>query len=229
MNARRRNSSIYIVGIVLALALLMASTGGRAAQATGSLAGATATATHAPSATLPAATPRPAAPFALKDWTLSNVSTLPYGCKDKAPVCWRGVGRVAYPMSWGQRYWKMEGGIQPIKTLVKSYLQTKQPVRIESSWPGVMLTFWHKFSLAQPVIVRVQTGGVWHEVKQFRRLTTNQWEQAVVDLSAYKGQDVLIEISTTGANWWWVQDIQLTPGTGGSASTPATTQPTPKP
>lgn len=183
------------------------------------------TSTPAPTATptaLPSPTPTLAPkPVVLEDWKWDYFKLMPYGCKDGAPKCWEGVGMV-YTITSSKQVGKTVRHAQSNK----SYLLTKTPLRIDAAWPSPALVFWHKFKLTQSIFFRVQTGGVWKEVREIIDHDAPEWTRTSLDLTPYKGQEISIEISSVGSIWWWVQELQIVPDFIAPTPAPVTPQAT---
>lgn len=139
----------------------------------------------------------------LTDWGMQFWAPLSSGCTIKEAPCW-----------------KMDDNYN--KHLGSAYLTliSKTPLLIEESWSNPRLTFWHKYKFERAANIDIQVEGRWINVMGLSNKTSGgRWIQEAIDLSNYKGKEILIRFVAAGI-WgsggikgsdWFVNDINLVP------------------
>jgi hypothetical protein len=91
-----------------------------------------------------------------------------------------------------------------------------QALQVPSTGPHT-LTVWYKHqsgSDADTVAIRVVDGSNTQVLKTLTNATSNTWQRADFDLSAYAGKQVSLQFAGSGANdgsssTWWIDDVSL--------------------
>jgi hypothetical protein len=97
------------------------------------------------------------------------------------------------------------------------YLTMKKPVLIDPDWPNPHLIFSHSNYLiyalnACTYSIYVQVDGQWQTLWSIPREGGSAWRTVRVDLTKYKGQEILIQFSTDDCyTEWYIRDIQIDP------------------
>ena len=136
-------------------------------------------------------------PFSLVDWKLNNMVQAP-GCgEDKnGPPCWFGS--------------KAEMSITSLK-----------PIFIDPAWPNPYLAFSHRYVFVHNATIYVNIKGGWEILWSFPAGQSTPWIPFNVDLSKFKGEEILIQMYATGSSnspsgkvrtsSWDIRDPQIIP------------------
>jgi hypothetical protein len=138
-----------------------------------------------------------ASPTSITEWDMLYWRPLPSGCHFEDMVCWRLFDDF-----------KTTGG------KADAVLTSKNAVYIEENWNSPYLVFWHEPDLRYTAYLNLRVDGTPTTVKDFSK-SSGMWKQAYVDLSQYKGKNVIVQfISIVGEkriSYWLIQDVQIVP------------------
>jgi len=165
------------------------------------------TQTAAPSgATLTQASPSvqtTLSPLLITDWKQGYFAQLSSGCKLPDTPCWRSDDD--YQKHFGDNM----------------VLTSRSRIFIDPSWPRPYLAFWHKFHFEISASLSVEENGTWEDLALYNK-GNQEWEQTYLDLSKFKGEEILIKFTVATARWgsfrhnppkseWYLQQIQIIP------------------
>jgi hypothetical protein len=160
---------------------------------------------------LPTVTVVAASTVLITNWQ-TNLQSMPYGCKDKATQCWLGSGSTSN---------SHKGTPDPSNKIAKSLkwmydysMITNQSIAVDPSWINPHLVFWQRYDLLYPIILRIKgsdQNDTWKQVWMSSNYNSPQWQQFNVDLGAYKGKAIQLQLITQSPRYWWVQDFQVVP------------------
>jgi hypothetical protein len=144
---------------------------------------------ESPSATLPE--PSSTEPVSLLDWDATNMSQAP-GCGEdrNGPPCWFGTGTELTMLS-------------------------AKPILIDPSWPKPYLVFSHRYDFIQNATIYINVDGEWKVLWSFFQGQSSLWLPFQVDLSDYKGKEILFQFTELGStnkkSMWNIRDPQIIP------------------
>jgi hypothetical protein len=136
-------------------------------------------------------------PIALLDWRPINMVQAP-GCgEDKSgPPCWYGS--------------KAEMSITSLK-----------PIFIDPAWPSPHFIFSHRYVFVHDATIYVNVKGGWEILWSFPADQSAGWVPFDVDLTKFKGEEILIQMYSTGSvttqsgkvrvSSWDIRDPQIIP------------------
>jgi hypothetical protein len=142
-------------------------------------------------------TPASLEPISLTDWEPINLRQAP-GCGQdhSGPPCWFG-------------------------TAENLSITLKKPILIDPAWPSPYLVFTHKYVFIHNATIYANAGGSWEILWSFPAGQSILRVPHQVDLSKYKGKEILLQFSSTGAsttasgkvrmNTWEIRDPQIVP------------------
>jgi hypothetical protein len=148
----------------------------------------------------------PTDPILILDWTMAFWANLPSGCEGIKP-CWTTIDD-----------YNKHSGSSLVLTSKNSYF-------IDPNWPNPYLVFRNKRENQDTSTVEAIIDGTPNLLKQYPKGVT-YWSNEVIDLSAYKGKEIIIRFVAPGkigpgggGNWgvtipstrWFVGDIQIIP------------------
>jgi hypothetical protein len=152
--------------------------------------------------TPPTSSAGPLEPIQILDWKMSFWVSLPNGCKGDSP-CWRTNDDYNKHL-----------GMSPLA------LTSKQGYLIDPNWPMPYLVFWNKRENANPVTIEVIIDATPIAVRQYPK-GRKDWTRDAIDLSAYKGKEIVVRFVATGKSgldWggnpgtnWYLENIQIFP------------------
>lgn len=166
----------------------------------------TATATQTSSPTpLPTSTP---APIVLTEWKLIFFMPLSSGCHLPDTPCWKSIDNAR----------ERQGANM---TLI-----SKESTYIDPDWFHPYLIFWHKYDIPYEATITILMNSDYEIVRTYTD-TTSDWTRDFIDLSAYKGNNIIVQFSASGRQSgarsdimsglsdrksktdWYLQDIQI--------------------
>jgi hypothetical protein len=162
-------------------------------------------------------------PIQLTDWSTFNLSVLSTGCKFPDQICWRSETQTQY---------RAVGHKNQAVVQAETGLISKTSVFIDPGWNNPRLVFWVDDPFPGDLSVLTKADLNWIMLAHFP-LTgqgAEDWRSVSVDLSPFKGKTILLNIaatlkiprtalqnnSSTGANRWHIQNIQLIPNFTGT-------------
>jgi hypothetical protein len=148
---------------------------------------------ESPSATTPGSVSTE--PVSLLEWDSTTMHQAP-GCGEdqNGPPCWFGTGTELSMLS-------------------------SRPLLIDPSWPRPYLTFSHRYDFVQNATIYINVDGEWKVLWSFFQGQSALWVPFQVDLSDYKGKEILFhftELGTTNKkSTWYIRDPQIIPDYNG--------------
>ncbi len=136
-------------------------------------------------------------PISLLGWETRTLRQAP-GCgEDKSgPPCWFGSG----------------ADLEMVLT---------EPILIDPAWENPFLTFSHRYVFIANANIYVKADGGWEILWSFPKGQSALWGPFQVDLSKYKGNEIILQFNVSGAsgslyssgrkNEWYIRDPQIVP------------------
>jgi hypothetical protein len=170
-------------------------------------------------------------PILLIDWRTSNLATIPAGCKFPDQSCWASVKNSPEDLvkSSGSVMKASKGTTQ---RETQSSLIGKTSIYIDPAWTNPQIVFWYDDPFPGDLFVSAKSYLNWKTLAHFPLMgrSPGTWQSGSVDLSQYKGQNILLSISAALSipkyalqnnksaivNRWHIQNIQLIPNFTGT-------------
>lgn len=139
------------------------------------------------------ASPTPAV-ITLTEWKAVSFLHMPEGCRSNGLPCWKSNDRAAI-------------GYDDVT------LTSQESILVDPGWSKPYLLFWHQYDLDGSANVSVKTSAGWQYLKLYSR-GRKYWAQESLDLSKYKGQEIIIKFTLEPfhrVSTWFIEDIQIVP------------------
>jgi serine/threonine protein kinase len=155
------------------------------------------TATDTPVPASPTPLPSPTSTsIMITEWEAVSFVTKNTGCQIPSALCWMSNDR----------------GFIGYDDVV---LMSQQSYHIDSSWKSPYLVFWQQYSFDKSGNVSVKAeGGMWAYLKVYGKGKNMNWHQEYLDLSAYKGESIIIKFTLEPlhvVSIWNLQEIRIVP------------------
>jgi len=136
-------------------------------------------------------------PISLSDWETKTLRQAA-GCgEDKnGPPCWFGRG-------------------------AELNMMLPKPILIDAAWENPYLTFSHHYVFVQNATIYAKADGGWEVLWSFLSGQSSLWKPFQVDLSKYKGKEIILQFIVSGTagtmfnsgqkNEWYIRDPQIIP------------------